>query len=86
MGFWGDNKGEQLVKKLATFKIYTSDLAFKGEILESRFVLMAGINMYDASNMLIDECKKEGFDAIIGAGIAGGTGMYLYGTAVKLKK
>ncbi len=47
---------------------------------------MGGINMYDATNMLIDECRKDGFDAIIGAGIGGGTGMYIYGTAVKVKK
>ncbi|MEJ1222789.1 hypothetical protein [Sediminicola sp. 1XM1-17] len=66
--------------------MYTSDLAFKGEILDSKFVLMAGINMYDASNMLIDECIQQGYDAIIGVGIGGGSGMYVYGTAVKLKK
>ena len=83
MGFWGDNSEEILNKKLETFKIYTSDLAFKGEILESRFVLMAGINIYHATNTLIDECRKDGFDAIIGVGIGGGTGMYIYGTAVK---
>jgi len=66
--------------------MYTSDLAFKGEIVDSKYILMAGINMNVASNILIDECIKEGFDAIIGVRIAGGDTMYIYGTAVKLKK
>ena len=86
MGLFGDSSEEKLNKKLQTFKMYTSDVAFNGEITHSRFVLMGGINMYDATNMLIDQCVRAGYDAIIGVGIGGGTGMYIYGTAVKIKK
>lgn len=35
------------------------------------------VTLFDASIMLIDECKQAGYDAIIGVGIGGVTGMYM---------
>lgn len=87
MGLFGfDDKEEILNKALEDFKIYTYEYKFEEDIVDTKFVLEGGINMFDAIDSVIKTCKKNGFHSIIGAGIGGGNGMYFYGTAVKLKK
>lgn len=84
MGFF-DSPEKEFNDELKDFKIYTSDLAFKGEILKSEFILSPHINMYTATAELIRIAKSHGCDAIIGYRIGGGQAAYAYGTAIKTK-
>lgn len=84
MGFF-DSPEAELNEQLKDFKIYTSDIAFKGEILKSEFFLSPHLNMYNATAELIRIAKKQGYDAIIGYRIGGGQIAYAYGTAIKTK-
>lgn len=85
MGFF-ENKEVKLNEELKEFKIYTYEHKFKEEIVDTKFILRNGINMYDTITDIVRESKQSGFHAINGAKISGDGSMYFYGTAIKLKK
>lgn len=90
---WLDSESaeDKMYNALEGFEVHTSDVTVNRKIRETEFFQTVAINTFDGIAQLARHYKENGFNGIVGlkmtqsSGLAGASGIIIYGTAVKFE-